>query len=142
MSRASRGLLELPPSCKEVAGWEGIMGCTVCPLESACDCELGWVEDAVGGDGFAAPEAVVGGVEIPFVISACAGEAMLRAMWELRRVGCIGGGAASGRRMRGLALRLCVRLARAKYSSEREREAALSDKFASQPLGLESIYAQ
>jgi hypothetical protein len=38
---------------------------------------LGWVEEAVGGDGFGAPDAVVGGVDIPFGRSAAAGEAMV-----------------------------------------------------------------
>lgn len=51
------------------------------PLES-CDCDCGWdwvfgcVDDAVGGLALAPPDAVVGGVDMPFGASA-AGEAMV-----------------------------------------------------------------
>jgi hypothetical protein len=37
---------------------------------------FGCVEDAVAGLGFCPPEAVVGGVEMPFVSSAAAGDAI------------------------------------------------------------------
>jgi hypothetical protein len=77
MRRASRGRLEFPLSWSEVAGWEGWMGAAVCPLERGCECGLGCAEEAVGGLGFGAPEAVAGGVEMPFGRSAWAGEAML-----------------------------------------------------------------
>jgi len=47
-----------------------------------CDsCEfwvLGTVWDAAGGLGFGGPDAVVGGVEIPFAMCSGAGEAMVR----------------------------------------------------------------
>jgi hypothetical protein len=69
MRRASRGRLEAPVSWSEVGGKEA---------ESwERGWVFGWVEDWVGGLGFAALEAVAGGVDMPFCRASAAGEAMV-----------------------------------------------------------------
>ena len=58
----------VPGSFRDVDGKEAPMAVGAVPLGCA-GCEvwvLGWVEDAVGGLGFGAPVAVVGGVESMF----------------------------------------------------------------------------
>lgn len=82
MRRASRGRLVVPMSCSDVEGKDGFAeAVALVPLSCKACCELcvlGCVEDAVGGLGLAAPLAVVGGVDMPFGISAAAGEAIVR----------------------------------------------------------------
>jgi hypothetical protein len=89
MVRASWGRLLRPSSWSEVSGWEGgacAAGCVpfrVWDWDAGCDCVLACVEEAVGGLLFWPPEAVVGGVDMPFGSSAGAGEAMLDGVVEM-----------------------------------------------------------
>lgn len=86
MRRASRGRLDVPASCRDELGKGALMGAgagpVLMPLGCAgCEvCVLGCVEEPVGGLGFGAPVAVVGGVESIF---SPPGEPMINA--QLRR---------------------------------------------------------
>lgn len=65
----------------------------VVPLswEACCEfCVLSCVEDAVGGLGFGAPVAVVGGVDMPFGMLSAAGEAILGCSLKGRRGWLVG----------------------------------------------------
>lgn len=76
MRRASRGLLDVPVSWRDVEGNDALIGAGALPFVCAgwVFCVLGCVEEAVGGLGFGAPVAVVGGVESMF---SPPGEAMM-----------------------------------------------------------------